>query len=212
MSRSARVTTHHLARKALIDSRQSTPHQVLPTQESLQLPYALRQRALQLGWRTDDIDGIEADVGLTAVTAEHRAGCKDLVTQVTLSPVGSLLSLEVTRLSRHLTAWYPRLDICGDKGGLIADRDGVDAPATPNGRLWRGLQGTVSEREMPTLRARLTAGLLHTAARGALALALPIGRRRDPFGPVQKTPDLAGQHGLARICATVLRGHTARQV
>jgi DNA invertase Pin-like site-specific DNA recombinase len=57
------------------------------------------------------------------------------------------------RLSRNLTDWYPRLDICGYKGCLIADRDGVHDPGTPNGRLLRGLKGTLSEMEMHTIRA-----------------------------------------------------------
>ena len=43
------ITAHHLARKAIIYIRQSSPHQVLTHQESLQLQYALRQRALSLG-------------------------------------------------------------------------------------------------------------------------------------------------------------------
>jgi DNA invertase Pin-like site-specific DNA recombinase len=212
MSRSALVTVHHLARKAIISIRQSTPHQVLTNQESLQLQYALRQRALQLGWREDDIDVIDADLGLTAVTAEHRSGFKDLVTQVTLSQVGIILSLEVTRLSRHLTDWYPLLDICGYKGCLIADRDGVYDPATPNGRLLLGLKGTVSEMEMHTIRARLTAGLLHKAERGDLALSLPIGLVRDQFGKVQKTPDLEVQHRIDLLFATFLRVRMASKV
>jgi DNA invertase Pin-like site-specific DNA recombinase len=45
--------------------------------------------------------------------------------KVTLNQMGLILSLDVTRLSRNLTDWYPRLDICGDKGCLIADRDGI---------------------------------------------------------------------------------------
>jgi DNA invertase Pin-like site-specific DNA recombinase len=212
MSRAELVTTHHLARKAIIYIRQSTPHQVLTHQERLQLPYALRQRALQRGWREDDLDVIDADLGLTAVSAEHRAGFKDLVPYVTRSQVGIMLSLEVTRLSRTLTDWYPLLDICGYKGCLSAARDGVDAPATPNGRLLRGLKGTLSEMERQTIRARLTAGRLHQAARGDLALARPIGLGRDPFGPVQKTPDLEVQHGLELIFATCLRVHTASKV
>jgi DNA invertase Pin-like site-specific DNA recombinase len=212
MSRSELVTAHHLARKAIIYIRQSTPHQVLTNQESLQRQYALRQRALQLGWREDDIDVIDADLGLTAVTAEHRAGFKDLVTQVTLSQVGIILSLEVTRLSRHLTDWYPLLDICGYKGCLIADRDGVYDPATPKGRLLLGLKGTLSEMERHTIRARLTAGLLHKAKRGDLALALPMGLVRDQCGQVQKTPNLDVQHCLELIFATFLRVHTASKV
>jgi DNA invertase Pin-like site-specific DNA recombinase len=140
MSSSELITVHHLARKAVIYIRQSTPQQVLTNQESRHLQYALRQRALQLGWRDEDIDVIDADLGLTAVAAEHRTGFKDLVTKVTLSQVGIILSLDVTRLSRNLSDWYPLLDICGYKGCLIADRDGVYDPGTPNGRLLLGLK------------------------------------------------------------------------
>jgi DNA invertase Pin-like site-specific DNA recombinase len=184
----------------------------LTNQERLQRHYALRQRALQLGWREDDIDVLDVDLGLTAVTAEHRAGFQDLVTHVTRSQVGLILSLAVTRLSRTLTDGYPLLDLCGDKGCLIADRDGVYEPAPPNGRLLLGLTGPLSAMEMPTSRARLPAGLLPKAARGALALALPIGLGRDPFGQVQKTPALAVQHGIERIFATLLRVHPASTV
>jgi DNA invertase Pin-like site-specific DNA recombinase len=212
MTRSELVTGQHLARQAVIYIRQSTLHQVVTTQESLHLPYALRQRALQLGWRDEDIDVSDADLGLTAVAAEHRVGFKALVTKVTLSQVGILLSLDVTRLSRNLTDWYPLLDICGYKGCLIADRDGVYDPATPNGRLLLGLKGTLSEMERQTIRARLTAGLMHKAERGDLALALPIGLMRDPCGKVHKTPDREVQQRLALIFATFLRVRTASTV
>jgi DNA invertase Pin-like site-specific DNA recombinase len=212
MTRSELITAHHLARKAVIYIRQSTPHQVLTNQESLYLQYALRQQALVLGWRDEDIEVIDADLGLTAIAAEHRSGFKDLVTKVTLSQVGLILSLDVTRLSRNLTDWYPLLDICGYKGCLIADRDGVYDPATPNGRLLLGLKGTLSEMELHTIRARLTAGILHKAERGDLALALPIGLVRDQCGQVQKTPDLEVQQRLDLIFATFLRVRTASKV
>ena len=212
MTRSELITAHHLARKAVIYIRQSTPQQVLTNQESLHLQYALRQQALALGWRDEDIEVIDVDLGLTAVAAEHRSGFKDLVTKVTLSQVGLILSLDVTRLSRNLTDWYPLLDICGYKGCLIADRDGVYDPATPNGRLLLGLKGTLSEMELHTIRARLTAGLLHKAERGDLALTLPIGLVRDQFGQVQKTLDLEVQHRLDLIFATFLRVRTASKV
>jgi DNA invertase Pin-like site-specific DNA recombinase len=212
MTKSELITAHHLARKAVIDIRQSTPHQVLTNQESLHLPYALRQRALQRGWHDEDIEVIDADLGLTAVAAEHRSGFKDLVMKVTLNQIGLSLSLDVTRLSRNLTDWYPLLDICGDKGCLIADRDGIYDPATPNGRVLLGLKGTLSEMELHTIRVRLTTGLRHTAERGDLALVLPIGLVRDQCGKVQKTPDLEVQQRIELICATFLPVRTASNV
>jgi hypothetical protein len=113
------VSTGHLARKAVIYVRQSTPHQVLTNQESLKLQYALKKRATELGWHADDIEVIDSDLGLTGSEASHREGFKELSARVTLGQVGIVLSSEVTRLSRNCSDWYPLLDICGYKGCLI---------------------------------------------------------------------------------------------
>ncbi len=189
MSRSELVTPQHLARKALIYVRQSSPHQVLSNQESLRLQYALRQRALSLSWRPEHIEIIDADLGLTATAAEHRTGFKELIAQVTLGQVGIILSSELQRLSRNCSDWYPLLDLCGYKGCLIADRDGIYDPGSPNGRLLLGLKGQLSELELHTIRARMTAGLLNKAARGELALQLPVGLVREATGRVVKDPN-----------------------
>jgi Resolvase, N terminal domain len=86
------VTRRHRQGKALIYIRQSTPQQVLSNQESLRLQYALRQRALGLGWPPDDVEVIDADLGLTAAAAQHRPGFQELVARVTLGQVGLVLS------------------------------------------------------------------------------------------------------------------------
>src|ERR1700712_4555647 len=88
------VTPRHLCRKAVIYIRQSTPHQVFTNQESLRLQYALRQRARDLGWIEADIEVIDADLGQSGAAAEHRHGFKDLISRVTLSEVGLILSYE----------------------------------------------------------------------------------------------------------------------
>jgi DNA invertase Pin-like site-specific DNA recombinase len=58
------------------------------------------------------------------------------------------------------------LDSWGYKQCWIADRDGVYDPGTPKGRLLLGLKGQLSERDLYTIRARMTAGLLNKAQRG----------------------------------------------
>src|SRR3569833_501196 len=187
------VTPTHLARKAVVYIRQSTPHQIVSNQESLRLQYALRQRARELGWHDADIDVIDADLGLSGASAAQRSGFKELVGRVGLSEVGLILSIDVTRLARNCSDWYPLLDICCLRGCLIADREGVYDPGSANGRLLLGLKGTISEVELHTLRGRLTAGLLSKAERGDLALALPAGLARGAQGTVTKDPDLAVQ-------------------
>jgi len=139
MSKSELITTQHLSRKAIIYIRQSSPHQVLTHQESLHLQYALKQRAQELGWQTQDIEIIDVDLGLSGSWAAHRAGFKEILAKVTLGELGIILSYDVPRLSRNCSDFYPLLDICAYKNCLIADRDGVYDPSTANGRLILGL-------------------------------------------------------------------------
>ena len=210
--RSELITDRHLARCAVIYVRQSSPHQVLTNQESLRLQYDLRQRALGLGWRDEDVEVIDADLGLSGAAATHREGFKDLIARVTLGQVGVVLSSEVTRLTRNCSDWYPLLDLCGYKDCLIADRDGIYDPGTTNGRLLLGLKGTISEVELHTIRARLTTGLLNKAARGELALILPAGLVREAGGVVVKNPDREVQARLELMFTTFLRVRSASKV
>jgi DNA invertase Pin-like site-specific DNA recombinase len=206
------VTPGHLRRKAMVYIRQSSPHQVLTNQESLRLQYALRQRARELGWCDADIEVIDSDLGQSGAGAEHRRGFKDLLARVTLGEVGLILSVDVTRLTRNCSDWYPLLDLCGYRECLIADREGVYDPGTQNGRLLLGLKGTISEMELHTLRARLTAGLLNKAQRGELALTLPIGLDRDPLGTVIKNPDQEVQARIALVFRTFLEKRSTGKV
>lgn len=212
MNTSELVTTVHLERKAIIYIRQSTPQQVLSNQESLRLQYALKQRAIDLGWRDEAIEIIDADLGLTGASAQQRTGFKEVIAQVTLGQVGIILSSEVTRLSRNCSDWYPLLDICAYKNCLIADREGVYDPASANGRLLLGLKGQLSELELHTIRARMTAGLLNKAQRGELALTLPVGLVRDRTGKVLKEPNLEVQERLSLVFSTFLQRRSASKV
>ncbi len=202
----------HLKRKAVVYIRQSTPHQVVSNQESLRLQYALRQRACELGWHEADIDVIDADLGLSGASAAHRSGFKELVGRVGLSEVGLILSIDVTRLARNCSDWYPLLDICGLRECLIADRDGVYDPGSANGRLLLGLKGTISELELHTIRSRLTAGLIAKAKRGDLALNLPVGLVRDSSGVVLKEPNIAVQERLNLVFELFLKVRTVAKV
>ena len=97
------VTPAHLARRAVVYIRQSTPAQVVSHQESLRLQYALGQRAREFGWREPDIDVIDADLGLSGASAMHREGFKELATRVAerqynkVDPDNRLVAAELER-------------------------------------------------------------------------------------------------------------------
>jgi DNA invertase Pin-like site-specific DNA recombinase len=206
------VQPNHIERQAVVYVRQSTPHQALAHQESLQMQYGLGQRAVELGWMRDDVRVVDSDVGRTASSAKGRRGFQELVADVTLGKVGIILAYDATRLARNCSDWYQLLDLCGYRGCLIADRDGVYDPASVNGRLLLGLKGQISELELHTLRIRLTAGILHKAQRGELALGLPTGLVRDPSGQVHKHPNIEVQSRLALIFDTFLKQKSASKV
>src|SRR5918997_2954512 len=210
--RSDLIKPHHLDRRAVVYVRQSSPQQVLTNQESLRLQYALHQRARELGWREADIEVIDADLGLSGAAAGHRPGFKDLVARIALGEIGLVVSVEVTRLARNCSDWYPLLDVCAHRDCLIADRDGVYDPGSSNGRLLLGLKGTISELELHTIRGRLTAGLLAKAERGELALPLPAGFVRDPTGVVTKDPNREIQERIGVIFTAFLQLRTAVKV
>lgn len=206
------ITPRHLTRSAVVYIRQSTPQQIVSNQESRRLQYALKQRALDLGWQEDDVVIIDSDLGISGASATGRDGFKDLAARVSLGQVGIILSTEVTRLSRNCSDWYPLLDVCGYMSCLIADRDGIYDPSSPNGRLLLGLKGQMSEMELHMIRSRLFAGILNKAKRGELALSLPVGLLRDQTGKVQKDPNQEIQGRLGLIFSSFLQVKSASKV
>jgi DNA invertase Pin-like site-specific DNA recombinase len=212
MSAAETVQPTHLRRLAVVYVRQSSPHQPLTNQESLKLQYALQGHARDAGWDPTQVRVIDTDLGCSARTSQGRAGFQELVTLVTLERVGIIFAYDVTRLARNCTDWYQLLDLCGYRQCLVGDQDGIYDPATPNGRLILGLKGLISELELHTIRARLTAGLLNKAARGELALALPVGLVRDPSGTVTKHPNREVQSRIDLLFATFLRVKSISQV
>ncbi len=145
--------------------------------ESLKLQYALTERAIDLGWPEAAVDVVDVDLGRSGATTEGRSGFQNLVSQVALGQIGVLISYDATRLARNCSHWYQLLDLCGRMNCLIADRDGVYDPSSVNGRLLLGLKGQISELELQTIRAHLTAGVLNKAKRGELAVSLPTDWR-----------------------------------
>jgi DNA invertase Pin-like site-specific DNA recombinase len=211
MNTSDSIQPRHLQRQAMIYIRQSSPHQVITNLESQRMQYALRERAVALGWHEHDVQVIDADLGRSAATTEGRAGFQELVAQVALGEVGILLAFDATRLARNCSHWYQLLDLCGRTDCLIGDRDGVYDPTTVNGRLLLGLKGQISELELHTIRARLTAGILSKASRGELELALPTGLERLESGLVVKHPNTEVQQRLELVFATFLEQKSVAQ-
>lgn len=185
----SKVRATHLKRDAYLYVRQSTVRQVFENTESTNRQYALRQRAVALGWPIERVYVIDNDLGQSGASAADREGFKRLITQVSLGRVGIVLGLEVSRLARNNKDWHHLLELCAFSDTLILDEDGLYDPHDFNDRLLLGLKGTMSEAELHFLRARLRGGILNKAKRGELACALPVGFVYDEQRRVQLDPD-----------------------
>jgi len=107
-------------------------------QESLRLQYALRQRACDLGWR----ELMWMSLMRTSASAAPRLFAEKASRNLSArrrwrDRFG--LSIDVTRLARNCSDWYPLLDVCGHRSCLIADRTASMIQAA-NGRLLLGLK------------------------------------------------------------------------
>jgi DNA invertase Pin-like site-specific DNA recombinase len=208
----SKVTAEHLERTAFLYVRQSTLRQVMHNTESTQRQYALRQRAVALGWQAGRIVVIDSDQGQSGASAADREGFQRLVAEVGVGRAGIVLGLEVSRLARNNADWHRLLEICALTGTLICDEDGLYDPGDFNDRLLLGLKGTMSEAELHFIRARLRGGQLSKARRGELRMGLPVGLVYDPAGNVALDPDTGVQHAIRHLFETFERTGSARAV
>jgi DNA invertase Pin-like site-specific DNA recombinase len=204
-----KVTARHLQLQAMLYVRQSTLHQVFENTESTARQYALRERAIALGWEASRLVVIDQDLGQSGASAADREGFQRLVAEVGLGRVGLVMGLEVSRLARSSLDWHHLLEMCAMTGTLILDEDGLYDPATFNDRLLLGLKGTLSEAELHVLRARLRGGILNKASRAALKLPLPIGLAYAEDDTVVFDPDAQIRGAVGLLFTTFKRTGSA---
>ncbi|MCF8015270.1 MAG: recombinase family protein, partial [Chromatiaceae bacterium] len=87
---SASIGQHHLQRPAYVYVRQSTMAQVRHHQESTERQYALREKALSLGWPAELIRVLDADLGRSGAQSQQREDFKTLVAEVSMDRVGAV--------------------------------------------------------------------------------------------------------------------------
>ena len=203
-----KINATHLSRQAYLYVRQSTLRQVLENTESTKRQYALRERAVALGWKPEQVVVIDSDLGQSGADAD-RAGFQRLVAAVGMGEVGVVLGLEVSRLARSSSDWHRLLEICALADTLILDEDGIYDPSQFNDRLLLGMKGTMSEAELHVLRARLIGGQLAKARRGELEVPLPVGLVYDATGKVVLDPDQSVQGAIHQFFETFRRTASA---
>lgn len=132
------------------------------------------------GWARQAVEVIDADLGLSGRSADHRSGFKDLVGRVCLGKVGAIFGLEVSRLARSSADLSLLLELARLTDTSVVDSDGIYDLPSFNDRLLLGLKGTMSEAELHFLAGRLQ-GAKRAAAERGRAL-----HKRQSFDPSRK--------------------------
>lgn len=211
MNESLKVQPRHLERSAYLYIRQSSIRQVMENGESTKRQYALRGRAVALGWRDERIIVIDSDQGESGASATWREGFQRLVTEVGMGQAGIVMGLEVSRLARNNADWHRLLEICALADTLILDEDGVYDPSSFNDRLLLGLKGAMSEAELHVLKARLRGGVLNKVRRGEYRCSLPTGLTYTEAGHVVLDPDTQIRETITYFFETFSRVGSACQ-
>jgi len=203
------ITADHLARRACVYVRQSTPGQVQNNLESQRRQYALVDRARSLGWQ--DIDVIDDDLGISG-SGTHRPGFERLLRVLCDGQVGAVFSIEASRLARNGRDWHTLLEFCSVVGALLIDAEAVYDPRLTNDRLLLGMKGTISEMEVASFRERAHAALLQKAQRGALVRRVAIGYVKGADDRIEKDPDARVRAAIDLIFQKFAELGSARQV
>lgn len=184
-----KITPQHHSKPAYIYIRQSTLAQVRHHQESTERQYALRDKALALGWPQTSIRILDRDLGQSGAQMTGREDFKTLVADVSMGQVGAVFALEVSRLARSNLDWHRLLELCALTHTLVIDADGCYDPGDFNDSLLLGLKGTMAQAELHFLRGRLQGGKLNKAQKGELRFPLPVGLCYDDEGHIVLDPD-----------------------
>ena len=138
-----KIQRTHLEKPVYIYIRQSSMAQVRHHQESTERQYALKDKALQLGWSAEMIRILDGDLGVSGAQMTGRKDFQTLVADVSMRKVGAVFALEASRLARSCTDWHRLLELCAFTDTVIIDEDGFYNPADFNDQLLLGLKGTM---------------------------------------------------------------------
>ena len=206
---SDKISPKHLDRQAYVYIRQSTQHQVRHHREGPQRPYALADRARQLGFA--QVVVLDEDLGRSGSGTQDRPGFGRLLAAVCQGHGGAVLALEASRLARNQRDWRHLVDLCALTATLLIDADGVYDPRLVNDRLLLGLKGSLAEFELGLLRQRAQAARKQKVEKGFVLGEVPVGYIRTE-GVLELSPDRQVQEGLRGVFAKFRELGSARQV
>ena len=132
-----KITTEHLERNAYLYVRQAC-RQRAETAEGIERQYALKERAVALGWKSARVVTIDDDLGQSG-NSSRRPGFQRLLAQVRRADAGVVMALDTSRLGRRPSDWQLLAASCVLTRTLLLVAGRLLDPSCPEDRLLLGL-------------------------------------------------------------------------
>ncbi len=195
-----KLTASHLGRRVCIYVRQSTQMQVQIHPESTRRQYDLRSRALELGWRAEQIVVVDEDLGKSASDIGRvREGYQRLLGEIVSGQVGAILSVEISRLARQDSEGHKVVEVAALMETLLIDESQIYDPRLSDDRLMLGLKVLLSSNEIRQMSQRMEENRVRKAQRGELRLKLPVGLVNEGGGKIGLDPNEAVQGAVRQV-------------
>jgi DNA invertase Pin-like site-specific DNA recombinase len=171
----SKVKNEHLERKAFVYIRESTPGAMRQHLAGAARQYSMKERALALGWPSDNIQIIDKDRGITGASTFGRDGFKEMLSEIIIGNVGAVFCSEFARLTRDSNDSQFLIKSCALSETLIIDEYGIYDLTTDDDCLMLGMKGTAFAIERRFIRARMLGAKELKARNGDLRMILPVG-------------------------------------
>jgi DNA invertase Pin-like site-specific DNA recombinase len=173
-----KITAEHLERNAYLYVRQACRQETPATAEGTQRQYALRERAIHLGWKEEQVLTIDGDLGESGGSS-RRSDFERLVVTVRRGGAGLVMALDATRLARRLSDWQALLESCALTGTLLLLDDALLDPSRRDDRMLLVLKPVFTDSRTCRRSGRT---LLAGTRRGPRGRRSPGARPQAPGG------------------------------
>ena len=165
----------YTSRKALIYTRVSSPEQKARSEGSISHQRAQGQHALRLGWRPEDIEILDGDLGKSGTAVVRRHEYLDVRRRIQAGEVGAIFASEMSRFGRNAMELLALHQDCRDNDTRIVLNGEVNDPNNPTQNFMAQVHALIAEYENLRRAEMMQRGRIAKARDGKAVSKPPAG-------------------------------------
>src|SRR5712692_577448 len=193
------VEPTHLARAAKVYVRQSSESQTVNNRGSTEYQRGQRRYPEAWGWRSEQIEVVDEDLGLTGAAGHHRRGYLRILEEMKAGRVGGVFVSDPTRLGRSLKEYLNFLEECAARDILLVFDGKICDVGDNHGLFTSRLLALVGEYESAARQDHIRRGITARVSGGRAVTAAPAGYVSFADGSWDLDPDPAVQAAISAV-------------